>query len=96
MAKCTICGELMQPAEEMFRFHGSLGPCPKPPLPKPEMHVAIYEFAERGDEYWITVSVDGVPYSTIGPFETRAERQRAYADLINTMRQFGAQDASEH
>lgn len=25
----------MEPGEEMFKFHGSLGPCPKPPLPQP-------------------------------------------------------------
>ena len=31
---CSVCGEPMQPGEEMFKIHGSLGPCPKPPLPK--------------------------------------------------------------
>ena len=31
---CALCGEPMQPGEEMFKYHGSLGPCPKPPLPK--------------------------------------------------------------
>lgn len=25
----------MPPGEEMFKFHGHSGPCPKPPLPKP-------------------------------------------------------------
>lgn len=34
-ATCNICGEPMQPGEEMFKFHGSMGPCPKPPLPQP-------------------------------------------------------------
>lgn len=29
---CQVCGEPMQPGEEMFMYHGSLGPCPKPPL----------------------------------------------------------------
>lgn len=32
---CSLCGEPMQPGEEMFKLHGSLGPCPKPPLPQP-------------------------------------------------------------
>jgi hypothetical protein len=32
--RCTLCGEPMMPGEEMFKFHGSLGPCPKPPLPR--------------------------------------------------------------
>lgn len=26
----------MPPGEEMFKFHGLSGPCPKPPLPAPE------------------------------------------------------------
>lgn len=36
MANCTVCGEPMPPGEEMFKFHGYSGDCPKPPLPKPE------------------------------------------------------------
>ena len=34
IAKCELCGEPMPPGEEMFKFHGYTGPCPKPPLPK--------------------------------------------------------------
>lgn len=33
-AKCEICGEPMPPGEEMFKYHGYSGPCPKPALPK--------------------------------------------------------------
>lgn len=33
-ALCSLCGEPMPPGEQMFKFHGSSGPCPKPPLPK--------------------------------------------------------------
>lgn len=32
-AKCGLCGEPMPLGEEMFKFHGYSGPCPKPPLP---------------------------------------------------------------
>lgn len=28
---CSICGEPMPVGEEMFKFHGYSGPCPKPP-----------------------------------------------------------------
>jgi hypothetical protein len=28
---CKLCGEPMPPGEEMFKFHGYSGPCPKPP-----------------------------------------------------------------
>ena len=30
--KCSICGEPMPEGEEMFKFHGYSGDCPKPPL----------------------------------------------------------------
>jgi hypothetical protein len=33
--KCALCGEPMPPGEQMFKFHGYSGPCPKPPLQKP-------------------------------------------------------------
>lgn len=36
MGNCALCGEPMPAGEEMFKFHGYSGPCPKPPLPKPE------------------------------------------------------------
>lgn len=32
VARCRICGEPMPPGEEMFKFHGYSGDCPKPPL----------------------------------------------------------------
>lgn len=31
-ARCELCGEPMPPGEEMFKFHGYSGECPKPPL----------------------------------------------------------------
>ena len=30
-ALCKLCGEPMPQGEEMFKFHGYSGPCPKPP-----------------------------------------------------------------
>jgi len=32
---CDLCGEPMPLGEEMFKYHGYSGPCPKPPKPKP-------------------------------------------------------------
>lgn len=32
--RCELCGEPMPPGEEMFRYHGHSGPCPKPPKTK--------------------------------------------------------------
>lgn len=43
--KCEICGEPMPPGEEMFKFHGYSGNCPKPPLPM-AAHVATGELAQ--------------------------------------------------
>jgi NTP pyrophosphatase (non-canonical NTP hydrolase) len=34
MAICELCGEPMPLGEEMFKFHGHSGPCPKPPIPR--------------------------------------------------------------
>ena len=36
IALCELCGEPMPIGEEVFKYHGYSGPCPKPPLPKPE------------------------------------------------------------
>ena len=33
MPNCELCGEPMPPGEEVFKYHGYSGPCPKPPLP---------------------------------------------------------------
>jgi hypothetical protein len=34
MQKCELCGEPMPAGEQMFKFHGYSGPCPKDPLPR--------------------------------------------------------------
>lgn len=33
-AVCALCGEPMPAGEEIFKYHGYSGPCPKPPLPR--------------------------------------------------------------
>lgn len=33
-AICTVCGDPMPEGEQMFKFHGYSGDCPKPPLPR--------------------------------------------------------------
>ena len=38
-SKCELCGEPMPVGEEMFKYHGYSGDCPKPPLaplPQPD------------------------------------------------------------
>ena len=34
MNNCELCGQPMPVGEEMFKYHGYSGPCPKPPIPK--------------------------------------------------------------
>lgn len=34
---CELCGDPMPPGEEMFKYHGYSGPCPKPPLPQAQV-----------------------------------------------------------
>jgi len=41
MSKCELCGEPMPAGEEMFKFHGYSGDCPKPPLPRPQIKQKI-------------------------------------------------------
>jgi hypothetical protein len=36
---CELCGEPMPPGEEMFKFHGYSGDCPKPPLPRESVNL---------------------------------------------------------
>ncbi|MBZ0105576.1 MAG: hypothetical protein K8H84_08080 [Sulfuricella denitrificans] len=39
MSNCELCGEPMPEGEEMFKYHGYSGDCPKPPLPKPKQKI---------------------------------------------------------
>lgn len=47
MSKCEICGEPMPAGEEMFKYHGYSGNCPKPPLPRPAAEPSSEVAAER-------------------------------------------------
>lgn len=92
--RCSICGEPMPEDQRMFKFHGADGNgCPKPPLVKRTLVVAEYALREsREGEFWIEVTVDRRPHDKIGPFETEAQCQRAYDDLMSMMRSVGATD----
>ena len=93
MSKCEICGEPMPPGFEMFKFHGADGnDCPKPPLAKTEVMVEYIHRDTRDGEFWIDINVNRQPYQQLGPFETKAERQRAHDDLLEMLRSHGAKD----
>lgn len=42
-ACCELCGEPMPEGEDMFKFHGYSGPCPKPPLPRKAVGLTAIE-----------------------------------------------------
>lgn len=48
IVKCELCGEPMPKGEEMFKFHGYSGPCPKPHLhrPVPQQNVKAIKEAQ--------------------------------------------------
>jgi hypothetical protein len=93
MSKCELCGEPMPAGEEMFKYHGYSGPCPKPPLPKPKVEAVIeYVHRETNGEYWLDIRANREPWAQLGPFDTATERQRAHDDLLNMMRSCGAKD----
>jgi hypothetical protein len=48
---CGLCGEPMPEGEEVFKFHGYSGPCPKPPLPKPTGHHIDAQGRFQSDKY---------------------------------------------
>jgi hypothetical protein len=93
-AKCALCGEPMPSGEEMFKYHGLSGPCPKPPLPKPTIE-ALAEIVHRqtdDGEFWLEVRVNGKPWGRTGPFASTDERQRATDDLLSMLRSSGSKD----
>lgn len=93
MRKCELCGEPMPAGEEMFKYHGLSGRCPKPPMPRPTVE-AVIEYVHRnapGGEFWLHIRVNREPWADM-MFETAADRQRTHDDLLNMMRSVGAKD----
>lgn len=91
-AKCELCGEPMPEGEQMFKYHGYSGNCPKPPKQKTEV-MAEFTFRDmREGGFWIDVAIERKPYTSLGPFDTQQERRRAYDDLLAMTRSVGAKD----
>ena len=62
MPNCELCGEPMPAGEEMFKYHGYSGPCPKPPkepTAAPEVEVWGIHHPEIGFRFQgVCVSTD--------------------------------------
>lgn len=92
MAKCEICGEPMPAGEDMFKFHGYSGPCPKPALPKPTTEAVVeYVHRQEADEFVLDIKANGELWHQMR-FMTATERQRAQDDMLGMMRALGAKD----
>jgi hypothetical protein len=46
-ARCELCGDPMPKGEEMFKFHGYSGSCPKPPLQRAAESATRYDQGRR-------------------------------------------------
>jgi hypothetical protein len=91
VARCELCGEPMPPGEDMFKFHGYSGPCPKPPLEKPKPPEVMAEFVhyEHDGMFILETRGAGQVLDRIA-FNTASERYRAYEDLLVMLRSIGA------
>lgn len=54
---CELCGEPMPAGEEMFKYHGYSGDCPKPPKPAP-MNPEAAEAIRIADKHLAGASIE--------------------------------------
>ena len=74
-ATCEMCGDPMPPGEEMFKFHGYSGPCPKPIKPLSTKHG---EVTRQRDELLAALKrIDGLADGWHGPAATIQDVARA-------------------
>lgn len=79
-AKCGICGEPMPEGEQMFKYHGYSGNCPKPPLPRPPTDKEMLDWLQsRASEGVVSMAfeIDGGVHVTFDPLggEQQAARE---------------------
>lgn len=67
MSKCTICGEPMPEGEEMFKFHGYSGNCPKPPLERDSGIEAVKRLFKNSTGVDVDVRVENGEFIVIDP-----------------------------
>lgn len=74
---CSLCGEPMPAGEEMFKFHGYSGDCPKPPLPKPldPVREAIRSSIKAGAPGLTDVVIEAIVRSAMLKIESSATQR---------------------
>lgn len=97
---CELCGEPMPAGEEMFRYHGQSGPCPKPAAGTQAPDPQAWTEYERAREAFACAGESGM-FRTNG--ERKAERAIARKALDTAVRRLagvarepdGLRDAAE-
>jgi len=95
VALCRICGEPMAPGEQMFYYHGSLGPCPKPPLPRPPVGGFLHMSADRWVELSKLASLE-MQDALAEVAAQRAEVRRLHALLVAEADRFDSCSMAHH
>lgn len=87
-AKCEICGEPMPQGEEMFKFHGYSGPCPKPQLLQPHQRRVVIEKAELDEKlmklraFFGTEIFAELDDAEMDRLQRQADCMSAYSDVL--------------
>lgn len=95
-AKCELCGEPMPEGETMFKFHGYSGPCPKPPLQRPNMP----KIQPSSDAEWRAYYEDKCrqqmsELAAANEKIKQAERERDEVKLIHDLKQVALEELQE-
>ena len=79
ISKCVLCGEPMPRGEEMFKFHGYSGPCPKASLPSPPTEIeALYQqLTSMEDKYLVEKGM-----RRLNSGESESLRQQLSAEIM--------------
>ncbi len=67
IAKCSLCGEPMPEGEEMFKFHGMSGGCPKPQLPRDYGIEGVKKLFKESTGVDVDVRVENGEFIVIDP-----------------------------
>ena len=83
VSKCEMCGEPMPSGEEMFKFHGYSGPCPKKPLLQPYQSRVVEEKRELDEKIDKLVKFHGSE-AFIGLSSDERDRLTRQSDIMRS------------
>lgn len=94
MNRCELCGEVLPATEQMFKYHGYSGPCPKPPLSKPEPIDVPSMMRKAGFEGGVAQGVSS-QQARIMELEAELEvRKKAWEELVEWVNSTWVQDGA--